>query len=47
MDKEDRVQLVGYCNNCGTVTVTTNTVEICVLCNAEVSEIGWVEENNG
>jgi len=47
MNKEDKVQLVGYCNTCGTVTVTTHKVETCLMCESEVNDIGWVEETNG
>jgi hypothetical protein len=47
MSKEDRVQLVSYCNTCGTAAMTTNTIGTCVLCEGQVKEIGWVEESNG
>ena len=47
MSREDRVQIVSWCNTCGTAAMTTNIIETCVLCEGSVKEIGWVEENNG
>ena len=47
MNKEDKVQIVSWCNTCGTAAVTTNTIGTCVLCEGSVKEIGWVEANNG
>jgi rubrerythrin len=47
MNKDDAVQVVSWCKECGTTFVTTHLPESCGFCQGPVKELGWVEESNG
>jgi len=45
MSREDKIQIVNWCQECKITTLTINKEEYCANCQGLIKEIGWVETN--
>jgi hypothetical protein len=44
MSREEKVQIVYWCNTCKLTSLVINAMQTCAFCQGELKEIGWVEK---